>query len=855
MCTVRYNEKQVSRWMGARTVTRARPLVDKVQNARWENGLLTAEVPVGNMEPLQVIVHFSRPQGRLLANGECDCPVKNNCRHVAAVMLACLQQPARDAEQTSQIVIPAVQAPKPRLFLRSRGNFISGFGHYGHRQKHLDYALLVAEYGTTQVVAGFRQEQNVSLQGQVISLPRQWEEEQQWLDELAAAGLTPLPTGHIYTPPHDPLPPMILVPGTPGHWRDVLNITVPLLRQKGWQVSVEADFTWNIEEVSQINSLVTEQPQGHLQLEMQAVTASKPHALRPLLNSLLQHDSRWLSSEISLIPDEERIILRGDDNQRLQIAAGLLKPLVASIKDLLPAEPTETLLILSREDIGRLNHAGINLNWQGEQSANLQTLLALTTSGASHTLVSPPRGLQATLRDYQLQGVSWMQALRASQLAGILADDMGLGKTIQTLAHILAEKEAGRLRTPALIVVPTSLVCNWQQEAERFTPSLKVLALHGPQRHDQFAAIAGVDIVVTTYPLLWRDQQILSGYEYHLLILDEAQHIKNSTSRAATVIRLLTATHRLCLTGTPLENHLGELWSLFDFLMPGFLSGQKQFVHDWQLPIERQQDQVKLDLLARRLRPFMLRRHKQDVAKELPPKNTIIRPVTMAATQREWYEVIRDTMQKKVQQAVTLQGEASSHLLILEALLKMRQVCCDPRLLGEIPAKTARHSAKLMLLRQMLPGLLAEGRHILVFSQFTSMLALIEEELKSAHIDYLLLTGETRHRQQIVERFQRGEAQVFLISLKAGGTGLNLTRADTVILYDPWWNPAVENQAVDRAYRIGQDKPVFVYKLIAAGTIEEKILRLQEQKSALAGGILETETGHFTLNEWQALFE
>jgi SNF2 family DNA or RNA helicase len=343
----------------------------------------------------------------------------------------------------------------------------------------------------------------------------------------------------------------------------------------------------------------------------------------------------------------------------------------------------------------------------------------------------------------------------------------------------------------------------------------------------------------------------------------------------------LNARHRLCLTGTPLENHLGELWSQFDFLLPGFLGSQKDFTRRWRNPIEKNNDGVRRALLARRIRPFMLRRRKDEVAKELPAKTTIVCSVDLEGAQRDLYETVRTAMQEKVRAAVSAQGLARSHIIVLDALLKLRQVCCDPRLVRTLrtageggersedaagkPAspdkadKAARgmRSAKLDLLLSMLPELIDEGRRVLLFSQFTGMLALIAEALNEAAIPYVILTGDTTDRITPVERFQQGEVPLFLISLKAGGVGLNLTAADTVIHYDPWWNPAAENQATDRAHRLGQDKPVFVYKLIAAGSIEEKIVELQEQKAGLADSILSEDAAgaaKFSDDDIDALF-
>ena len=303
-------------------------------------------------------------------------------------------------------------------------------------------------------------------------------------------------------------------------------------------------------------------------------------------------------------------------------------------------------------------------------------------------------------------------------------------------------------------------------------------------------------------------------------------------------MRKIDARHRLCLTGTPLENHLGELWSQFDFLLPGFLGNSNTFAKYWRMPIEKQGDAQRRNLLAQRIRPFILRRKKEEVARELPPKTVIVRKIELAGSQRDLYETVRAAMDAMVREEVASKGFGRSQIVILDALLKLRQICCDPRLVKAASAQRVRERAKLDLLMTMLPELVDEGRRILLFSQFTSMLSLIETELKFAGLDYVILKGDTSDRELPVRRFQAGEVPIFLISLKAGGVGLNLTAADTVIHYDPWWNPAVENQATDRAHRLGQDKPVFVYKLIIAGSIEEKILALQERKADLAAGIL-----------------
>ncbi|MBP7082091.1 MAG: DEAD/DEAH box helicase, partial [Rhodocyclaceae bacterium] len=455
----------------------------------------------------------------------------------------------------------------------------------------------------------------------------------------------------------------------------------------------------------------------------------------------------------------------------------------------------------------------------------------------------PAEGFNATLRPYQQAGLNWLQFLREYGLAGILADDMGLGKTVQTLAHLHLEKASGRANLPSLVIGPTSLLTNWRNEAAEFTPNLTILTLHGKDRFDRFHEMATVDLILTTYPLLVRDRDVLMAQKYHLLVMDEAQFIKNPKAQSHQVARQLKARHRLSLTGTPLENHLGELWAQFDFLMPGLLSSASRFTQVFRTPIEKQGDDEMRQRLADRVRPFLLRRTKEEVLTDLPPRTEMIRWVEIEGGQRDIYESLRAVFDTKLRQALATQGVGRSQIMILDALLKLRQVCCDPRLVKlaaaeAVVAKGLAPSAKLTTLMEMLDELLDEGRKVLLFSQFTSMLELIEIELVKRKYKYSKLTGQTKDREAAIEEFQQGRVPLFLISLKAGGTGLNLTAADTVIHYDPWWNPAVEEQATARAHRIGQDKPVFVYKLLTQGTVEEKILALQDRKRGLADQLL-----------------
>jgi superfamily II DNA or RNA helicase len=452
--------------------------------------------------------------------------------------------------------------------------------------------------------------------------------------------------------------------------------------------------------------------------------------------------------------------------------------------------------------------------------------------------VALPIGLQATLRPYQEAGVTWLGQLIAHEAGGVLADDMGLGKTLQTIAHLVREKESGRMDRPSLVVMPTSLVGNWQRELAKFAPALKVCVLHGPKREARRGEVADADVVITTYPLLVRDIEAFENQPFYLVILDEAQAIKNPRSLAARTVRQLSARHRICLSGTPVENNLEELWSLFDFLMPGFLGDAERFRSYFRLPIERSGNQQRLEALRDAVTPFILRRMKESVAKDLPPKTEIVRPVELGDEQRELYESIRVAAHGDVRRAIRQKGVTASTIAILDALMKLRQVCCDPRLVSVPSARKVKGSAKYELFFELLTQQLEQGRRVLVFSQFTRMLDLMAQGLNERKVPFVELTGATTDRQKAVDRFEGREVDVFLISLKAGGTGLNLTSADTVIHYDPWWNGASQAQATDRAYRIGQTRPVFVYNLIVAGSVEERMLRLQQRKSQLAQSLL-----------------
>ncbi|RLJ20524.1 helicase SNF2 [bacterium endosymbiont of Escarpia laminata] len=652
----------------------------------------------------------------------------------------------------------------------------------------------------------------------------------------------------------------------PLPWLDFQSRQLPEWETQGWRVTRDKDFPHRLARpdhwYSELEPLGTE-ADGH-GVSVGVVLEGQRINLLPVLVQWLHElppDRR--GERLDELIHEHGMIVPLEDGRHLLLSRNRVRQIVETLFELHDSKLDEMQhLRLNRFQLARLAELdespdGEPLQWLGAEA--LHSLAETLRKIESIPAITPPAGLRAELRPYQQQGLDWLQFLRTHRLGGILADDMGLGKTVQTLAHLLYEKEQGRLDSPSLVVAPTSLMTNWQREAQRFAPDLRTRVLHGPQRHELFEGMGKQDLLITTYPLLLRDQDRLLVQEYHLLILDEAQAIKNPKAKVGAIARQLNARHRVCLTGTPMENHLGELWSLFDFLLPGLLGEEHQFRRRCRKPIEKWGDEYQADRLRRRIRPFLLRRTKQAVAPELPPKTEILRTVVLGETQRELYEDIRQNMYQRVRKEVAEKGLSRCGILILTALLKLRQVCCDPRLIspedrGRIEAG---HSAKLELLMDLLPEMIEEGRRILLFSQFTSMLGLIEQALQAAGIDYVLLTGNTRDRTTPIDRFQTGKVPLFLISLKAGGVGLNLTAADTVIHYDPWWNPAVERQAADRAHRIGQENPVFVYKLISEGTVEERIQIMQERKQALADGLYDS-TGaadpQWTENDLEELF-
>jgi len=608
------------------------------------------------------------------------------------------------------------------------------------------------------------------------------------------------------------------------------------LEAEGFDIVVEEPVSLEAETVTDFDFDVQPVDNNWFELGLQLKHKGQHYNLLPLILDWLGRGDR-----------DKPLSVVAVDGRRLSVPSAMIRPVAETLLELYDDSKEQLSLTRARAaSLTRLSDelkdAGAQSEWNGDK-----TLLALAEKVRRITVnqqallksAKAPRTLKAELREYQLTGMAWLNFLHEAGFCGVLADDMGLGKTVQTLAHVLSLKQRRKLDGPCLVIAPTSVLGNWAREAERFAPSLNVRVWHGMDRHDDPLADSKALLVVTSYALALRDHEILATHGFKVLILDEAQVIKNPSAKITQSLKRMPVQHRICLTGTPLENHLGELWSLFDFLMPGLLGPQKRFSQHFRTPIEKHGDADRQKRLNNAIAPFLLRRRKQQVAAELPPKTEIIEKIELESDQARLYETIRIGMEKRVRKLLQEQGVAKSHIQMLDALLKLRQSCCHPDLVKLDSARRVKGSAKTEHVLGMLDELVAEGRKIILFSQFTQMLDIIEREVARRGIRYVKLTGRTRKRDEVIDAFQAGDVPLFLISLKAGGTGLNLTAADTVIHYDPWWNPAVENQATDRAHRIGQDKPVFVYKLIANNTVEDKIVAMQARKKALAEATVE----------------
>ena len=499
----------------------------------------------------------------------------------------------------------------------------------------------------------------------------------------------------------------------------------------------------------------------------------------------------------------------------------------------------EESLLIAKHHAAYLDKAFSDREFLFERDRDFMALVDKISNPAK-TEYTLPEGILAELRPYQLTGYKWLKTLANNDLGGILADDMGLGKTLQSIVYIVSNRNKEN-RVHTLIVCPTSLIYNWQDEIENFAPDLKALVITGTpvERQEMIAKYKDYDVLITSYPLIRRDIAFYEKIDFHTVFIDEAQFIKNDSSMNAKSVKRLIADHRFALTGTPIENSLSELWSIFDFIMPDYLNSHTRFVELYEKPILKEDTQALSDL-HQHIAPFILRRMKKDVLTELPDKYESKMLTELSEGQKLVYLSFLENIRNELHSEIEENGVEKSRMKILAALTRLRQICCHPSTFLE---NYQGGSGKLELLMELIPEAIANDHRILVFSQFTSMLRLIENELKDLEIPYFYLEGATptQDRSDYVKRFNNGEGKVFLISLKAGGTGLNLTGADTVIHYDPWWNPAVEDQATDRAYRIGQQNKVHVMKLITKGTIEEKIFKLQRKKKELSNSVISSK--------------
>ncbi len=611
----------------------------------------------------------------------------------------------------------------------------------------------------------------------------------------------------------------------------------------------------------------------------QRVTEQQVEMVRPQID-IRGSGENWFDLEYSLVStgsgerfaagDIARLLQMGRGHTRLKngklavLPADALDDLQKVLLDCDPAQPHPGVYRIGREQAAYLDATLADLGLA--ENAAWQQLRRGERRLAAPPPVQLAPALDAIVRPYQREGIAWLVFLAHNGLGGILADEMGLGKTLQALGFLAQQRSAGAA-TPALVVCPTSLIENWRREALRFVPDFRVVPVHGPDRSREFAAARDADLVITSYALLRRDGEFHAGMNYSTAILDEAHAIKNPDSQTARAAFGLRAGHRFVLTGTPMENSVRDVWSVMNFSLPGYLGKREDFRDRYEVPITRDGDIATRARLARRLRPVLLRRRKRDVARELPEKIEQVAYCDLTPAQAAAYRGILEQGRRRIEDA---ENDGQGRMLILSTLLRLRQACCDLRLLGlaaqrddeadddESASVPLDSSAKLALLAELLEEIREGGHRVLIFSQFVSMLHLLREQLDERELGYCYLDGSTKNRQAEVDSFQRDESKLaFLISLKAGGTGLNLTGADTVIHFDPWWNPAVEAQATDRAHRIGQTRVVTAYQLITRGTVEEKILNLQRRKREATAAVIDQDeegapTG-LTLSEMREL--
>ncbi len=658
--------------------------------------------------------------------------------------------------------------------------------------------------------------------------------------------------------------------GLPDHdWSGRGPAVLADAQMAGFAIEIEAGFPISMEDIPEPSlELSPGNENGWFRLSLGVDVDGKRVDMAPALAKLIAAQSdpeQWLKA----LPTVEYVLLsvpvpdRVKTSQVVRIPGDRIAAILTPVFEWFQGGTVGEISMLQAALMPDL--PSDTVQYFGRDHPAWLTMRERLRSGSELVPVTVASGFSATLRPYQNHGLAWLTHLHELGMGGVLADDMGLGKTVQTLAHLhrlralpvairhapvdgsAGEKSVGR--KPNLIIAPTSVLSNWQREAERFAPTLKIHRHHGAERSSNAKAFVGADIVLTSYPLLQRDEKMLADIEWDVVVFDEAQTLKNAKAKTYQSAQALKAHQRIALTGTPMENHLGELWAIYNVLIPGLLGDLDGFNRIFRHPIEQRADSEQMKKLKARIRAFILRRGRDQVLTELPPKTEYTRWIELESAQADVYESLRTAIHDDIRKVIDKKGLKNSTIHILDALLKLRQVCCDPRLVKLPGAKkhiATAGSAKLEWLGTHVPELLDEGRSMLIFSQFTSMLALIAEMLNAQGISFSLLTGDTTDRDTPIADFQAGKTRVFLLSLKAGGVGLNLTAADTIIHYDPWWNPAVEAQATARAHRMGQDKPVIVTKLVAKGTLEERMLDMLARKRELASALLEGEGNALT---------
>lgn len=778
-----------------------------------DSGYVEARVHSAHRGSAGFIVH-----GSLRRELTCNCTRQSRCEHIAAVLLRLSSAGVAGDDLRGARVVQG--PPHPRLVLLNED---ADAGVEPHHVARLEFV-----YGGVPLVGRSNppHRQLVEREHERVSVLRDPDAEDRASSVVHQAGFSQTDVGENDR----------WLLGDELRWAEFLLNGAAALEAKGVEVIQDPSFSLSLVEPDDYFAELEPTDNQFFDLDFGVDVAGERMSLLPLLLEALRGDKE--------LSDHGTMVVLLPSGRFTQVPHARIKPLLDVLIELASSEPR------AKPKVSRWQAMEVaeTLGLMSQTGRSLRELRGTLTRLSALSRPELPKDFLAKLRDYQWDGLAWLGLLASHHIGAVLADDMGLGKTLQLLAHIAVRKHQGLARGPTLVVAPTSVLVAWSEQLAEFAPTLRALVWHGVERHESSSDVAEQDIVLTSYALLQRDEAFLTPIEWDLAILDEAQAIKNPKTATATVARKLKAQQRIAVTGTPIENHLGELWSQLHFTVPGALGSQRGFNAAFRTPIEKRGNSARMEALRRRVAPLLLRRTKQDVAADLPPKTLITHHIELGEAQRDLYEAVRKLVDGQVREEIARRGVALSRIIVLDALLKLRQVCCDPQLV-----KTARRwdtpSAKRSFFNELLETLLDEGRSVLVFSQFVEMLDLLAGDLDRAGVPYARLTGSTRDRESQIQRFQRGEVAIFLISLKAGGVGLNLTAADTVIHYDPWWNPATEAQATDRAHRIGQDKPVFVHRLLARGTVEEKIVGLQARKAELAEALLSGSTRALELDE------